>query len=93
MQTHVLVRDDGTIAVMTITAEGLLAGATVESELAKWHPDERARIVEHKEIDPADIPRDRKTRAGWNRATFAKVFGGNGAVDTVAVQGNETPLT
>lgn len=51
---------DGSIAIMQTAGD-----ATPEECLAKWHPDERAKVVTHQPIDPATLPLSREYRDAW----------------------------
>lgn len=51
---------DGSIAIMQTAGD-----ATPEACLAKWHPDEQAKVVSHQRIDPGVVPQDRTFRNAW----------------------------
>lgn len=60
MAHYAITMKDGSVAIMQTIGD-----VTVEACLAKWHPDEQAKVVSHIEIDPADVPADRAFRNEW----------------------------
>ena len=52
---------DGSVAIMQTVGD-----ATPEDCLAKWHPDEQAKVVSNVEIKLSDIPADRTFRNAWS---------------------------
>ena len=60
MAHYAIKMTDGSVAIMQTVGD-----ATPEECLAKWHPDARAKVVSHKEIDPAAIPQSREFRNAW----------------------------
>ena len=62
MKIYALTRVDGGVVILRIYDPK----ATVESEIAKWHPNVRAEVTgAHREIQESDIPTDRSTRKAW----------------------------
>ena len=59
---------DGSVSIMQTVGK-----VTPEECLAKWHPDEFAKIVSHRPIDLADIPNDRTFRNAWKDDGLAVV--------------------
>ena len=65
MAHHVLQMADGTVAIMQTVAEPDGSEPGVEECLAKWHPDEAAKVQSHAPVDPATLPTDRTFRNAW----------------------------
>lgn len=55
---YALICADGSVQIMIVKE-----GVTPEEALAKWHPDERAKVVSIAEI--AEVPSDRTFRDAW----------------------------
>lgn len=68
MAHYAIMKTDGSVAIMQ-TIPQVIVGNTVDpaplAEIAKWHPDQRAKVVSVAEIDPAVIPQDRTFRNAW----------------------------
>lgn len=60
MAHYAIQMQDGSVAIMQ-TVEG----ATTEDCLAKWHPDERAKVALVRAIDPSRVPQTREFRNAW----------------------------
>lgn len=60
MAFHALQMADGSVAIMQTVGD-----VTPEECLAKWVPQEKAKVVAHKPIDPAAIPASRDFRNAW----------------------------
>ena len=75
MAYHAIQMADGSVAIMQTVAqlvgydaetnEPIWRDPTPDECLAKWHPDEQAKVASHQPIDPADIPADREFRNAW----------------------------
>ena len=62
MKIYALSKVDGGVVILRIYDPK----ATVETEIAKWHPNVRAEVTgEFREIQESDIPQDRSTRKAW----------------------------
>ena len=62
MKIYALTKVDGGVVILLIYSPK----ATVESEIAKWHPDVRVEVTgEYREISAEDIPADRSQRQAW----------------------------
>lgn len=52
---------DGSVAIMET-----VGAVSPEDCIAKWPEAERAKVVSHKPVEPANIPADRTFRNAWN---------------------------
>lgn len=65
---YLLKMQGGGVAILTLVS----VDATVETVLAKWHPDERAKVVSWRPCEDDEIPADRTFRDAWvDRGTIA----------------------
>lgn len=62
MAHFALTMTDGSVAIMQTVGR-----TTVTEALAKWHPDQRAKVVSHAAVRADEIPRDRTFRNAWKR--------------------------
>lgn len=60
MAHHAITMVDGSVAIMQTVGD-----ATVDDCLAKWHPDEQAKVVSHRPVSVHAVPQDRTFRNAW----------------------------
>lgn len=68
MPHYAITKTDGSVAIMQT-----FGNATADECIAKWHPDEQAKVQSCKSINPAKIPQDRTFRDAWALAGNAIV--------------------
>ena len=70
MQQFLIKKADGSVAIMIAIDD-----TTCDDEIAKWHPDDQAKIIGWEVLELEAVPIDRYFRNAWTHVAAARAVG------------------